>query len=160
MEKLKTFDSSYFIGKNHFEEERSQNYLVFQPMYGYFKLIANTKYISEWKSKGISDERIKPLNTSDNNLISNKITLKFNRSCLKQLKLTYSHGRTVNIYIVYELGASSLLNDDATLKKTLAFCLALLDYLKRQILLRTWVMELDLIENQVFHFHLVDLVKT
>ena len=27
--KLKTFDSSYFIGKNYFEEDGTQNYLVF-----------------------------------------------------------------------------------------------------------------------------------
>ena len=26
---LKTFDSSYFIGKNYFEEDGTQNYLVF-----------------------------------------------------------------------------------------------------------------------------------
>ena len=51
--KLKTFDSSYFRGKSHFEEDGTQNYLVFQPMYSYFKVIANTKYISEWKSKGL-----------------------------------------------------------------------------------------------------------
>ena len=30
MKKLKTFDSSYFIGKSHFEEDGTQNYLVFQ----------------------------------------------------------------------------------------------------------------------------------
>ena len=30
--KLKTFDSSYFIRKSHFEEDGTQNYLVFQPM--------------------------------------------------------------------------------------------------------------------------------
>ena len=30
---LKTFDSGYFRGKNHFEEDGKQNYLVFQPMY-------------------------------------------------------------------------------------------------------------------------------
>ena len=30
MNKLKTFDSSYFIGKSHFEENGVQNYLVFQ----------------------------------------------------------------------------------------------------------------------------------
>ena len=28
--KLKTFDSSYFIGKSHFEEDDTQNCLVFQ----------------------------------------------------------------------------------------------------------------------------------
>ena len=38
--KLKTFDSSYFIGKSYFEEDGNQNYLVFQPMYRYFKMIA------------------------------------------------------------------------------------------------------------------------
>ena len=33
--KLKTFDSSYFRGKNCFEEDGAQNYLVFQAMYKY-----------------------------------------------------------------------------------------------------------------------------
>ena len=35
--KLKTFDLSCFKGKGHFEEDRAQNYLVFKPMYRYFK---------------------------------------------------------------------------------------------------------------------------
>ena len=30
--KLKTFDSSYFIGKSRFEDDGTQNYLVFQPL--------------------------------------------------------------------------------------------------------------------------------
>ena len=34
LKKLKTFDSSYFIGKSHFEEDGTQNYLVFQPCTG------------------------------------------------------------------------------------------------------------------------------
>ena len=33
---------SYFIGKSHFDEDGTQNYLVFQPMYRHFKLITNT----------------------------------------------------------------------------------------------------------------------
>ena len=32
LNKLKTFGSSYFIGKSHFEEDGTQNYLVFQPI--------------------------------------------------------------------------------------------------------------------------------
>ena len=32
LNKLETFDSSYFIGKSHFEEDGVQNYLVFQPI--------------------------------------------------------------------------------------------------------------------------------
>ena len=85
--------------------------------------MSNTKYISEWKSKGLSDENIKPPSTSDNSLsplidyLGNKIRLKFNGGCLKQQnKLTYTHGTIVNIYIVYELGPSGPFNDDPTLK--------------------------------------------
>ena len=43
LKKLKTFDLSYFIGKSHFEEDGTQNYLVFQPLNKYFKIITNTK---------------------------------------------------------------------------------------------------------------------
>ena len=56
LNKLKTFDSSYFIGKSHFEEDGTQNYLVFQPLNKYFKVITNTDYISSWKSKELSAE--------------------------------------------------------------------------------------------------------
>ena len=41
LKKLKTFDSSYFIGKSYFEEDGTQNYLVFQPRYRYFKRITD-----------------------------------------------------------------------------------------------------------------------
>ena len=40
LKKLKAIDSSYFRGKNYFEEEGKQNCLVFQLMYRYFKRIA------------------------------------------------------------------------------------------------------------------------
>ena len=32
LKKLKTFDSSCFIGKSHFEEDGPQSFLVFQPV--------------------------------------------------------------------------------------------------------------------------------
>ena len=60
IKKLQTFDSSYFRGKNYFDEDGVQNYLVFLPIFKYFRLIANTKYIPSWKSKGLSDEAITP----------------------------------------------------------------------------------------------------
>ena len=56
LKKLKRFDSSYFFGKNHFEDG-TQNYLVFQPIQRYFKRIAgvgNGNYIDYWKSKGFT----------------------------------------------------------------------------------------------------------
>ena len=37
---METFDSNYFRGKNYFEEDGTQNYLVFQSMHNYFKRIA------------------------------------------------------------------------------------------------------------------------
>ena len=64
LKKLKTFDPSYFIGKSHFEEDAAQNYLVFQPMNKYIKVVANTDYVSSWKSKGLSAETIKSPTTS------------------------------------------------------------------------------------------------
>ena len=48
LKKLRAFDLSYFIGKSHFEEDGTQNYLVFQPLNKYFKIITNTKYILLW----------------------------------------------------------------------------------------------------------------
>ena len=61
LKKLKTFDSSYFRGKSYLEENVTQNYLVFQPMYRYFKEIAGVisgDYIQSWKSKLLSEENI------------------------------------------------------------------------------------------------------
>ena len=110
LNKLKTFDSSDFIGKSHFEEDGVQNYLVFQPLNKYFKVISNSNSISSWKSKGLSNETIKPPATSDNSLnpkvnyyYGAKARLEFRGSCLKQDKSTFNHGKIVNIYIIYEL---------------------------------------------------------
>ena len=63
LKKLKTFDSNYFIGKSHFEEDGTQDYLVFQPINRFFKvnMINNDAYLLSWKSKGLSVESIKPL---------------------------------------------------------------------------------------------------
>ena len=59
LNKLKTFDSGCLIEKIHFDyEDGTQNYLVFQPLSKYFKLITNTSYVSSWKSKGLSSESI------------------------------------------------------------------------------------------------------
>ena len=111
LKKLKTFDSSYFIGKSHFEDDGVQNYLLFQPLNKYFKVTtnANTKYISSWQFKRLSKETIKPPATPDNSLnpqesyYGTKARLEFRGSCLKQDKSTFNHGKIVNIYIVYKL---------------------------------------------------------
>ena len=117
---------SYFICKSHFEEDGTQSYLVFQPVRRYFKIIANSKLILSWKSKGLSEETITFYSTSDNSLTllidfyGSKVRVKFNKGCLKQPnKLTCDYGRKVNIYIVYELGVSSSNDSDPTTKKCL-----------------------------------------
>ena len=79
-------------------------------MYRYFEKIGDTNQISSWKSKGFPDEIVKLPTTSDNCLApalrfignSSKTRVKFDGRCLKQDKLV-THGKTVNIYIVYEI---------------------------------------------------------
>ena len=65
LNKLKTFDSSYFTGKSHFEEDGIQNYLVFQPMYRSFNT-DSSYHILLWTSKGLSNESIKTPSTLNN----------------------------------------------------------------------------------------------
>ena len=124
LNELKTFDSSYFIGKSHFGEDGTQNYLVFQPMYRYFRLMTNTSNILSWQSKGLSNESITPPNTNISpsiDYVGNKIRIKFNGSCLKQSnKISYTHKKIVNIYIVYEINKK---NNTITSDPTLENCL-------------------------------------
>ena len=68
LNKLKKIDSSYLIGKSHFEDG-TQSYLVFQTKNKYFNLITNTDCFSSWKSRGLSAASIKPPATSDNSII-------------------------------------------------------------------------------------------
>ena len=66
--------------------------------------------ISSWKSKGLSDESIKPPSSSNKMLntsvkyVGAKAKVKFNGECLKQGKSLFNHGKVVNIYIyIYEI---------------------------------------------------------
>ena len=128
-------------------------------------MITNSDYVSSWKSKRLSAETFKPPSISDNSLTplvsyyGTKTRVKFTGSCLKEPKISYTHGTIVNIYTVYELGASSSHNSDPTLK---IVYLEQLRWLKTQILISIdiQVVELELIEDKVFYFQVVDLVKT
>ena len=84
--------------------------------------------------------------------------VKFNGSCLQQPRLSDTHGTIVNIYIAYELSASSPHSDDPMLKNCL---FGAVTFTKNADInnMGTLVMELHLIENQVFHFQVVDLVR-
>ena len=88
-------------------------------------ILGNTGYISEWRSKRLSDEIIKPPTTSDNSLalalsyIGNNTRVKFAGSCLKQDKTIFTHRAIVNIYIVYEISVSDSNNNYPTFENSL-----------------------------------------
>ena len=69
------------------------------------------------------DETNKSPTSSDNtpalSFYGSKARVKFTVSCLKQDKITYTVGKTVHIYIVYELSASASHTNDPTLKNSL-----------------------------------------
>ena len=134
LKKLKTFDSSYFIGKSHFEEDGTQNYLVFQPIQRYFKQIAgvvNGTYIYYWKSEGLSDERINSIKIPNHNITPNvnyygtKTRVEFHGSCLKQDKVRFNHGKVVNIYIVYDISKGINISDYPILENCLFHAVSL-----------------------------------
>ena len=70
----------------------------------------------------MSNESIKPLTTSNKifnpalNFVGTKIRVKFNGDCLKQEKITFNHGKIVNIYIVYEIENSVNISNYPTLE--------------------------------------------
>ena len=122
-------------------------------------------YVLSRKSKGLSAETIKPPTTSDNSLMltinyyyAAEVRVKFAGSCLKQPNILYNHGKIVKIYIVYEFGASGSNNSDPKLKNYL-FGTATLIKMLILTSMGILVMEWDLIEDQVFHFEVADLVK-
>ena len=60
----------------------------------------------------MSDESIKPSTTPNKMLnpslyfVGTKARVKFNGDCLKQEKITFNHGKTVDIYTVYGIEKS------------------------------------------------------
>ena len=70
LKKLKTFDLSYFRGKNHFDEDGNQNYYIFQPISKYLKVAYtnNITYILSWKSRGLNDIKIESIKTNNYSL--------------------------------------------------------------------------------------------
>ena len=126
LKKLKTCD--VFRGKSNFEEDDTQNCLVFQPIYRYFKRIAGVgsgNYIYFWKYKDFSDERINSVTASNYgitpelNHYGTKARVKFSGSCLNQDKATYNYGTIVNIYIVYEKSKNFNISSYPTLENFL-----------------------------------------
>ena len=101
--------ASYFRGKNYFDADGTQNYLVFQVVYKYFEDADASKtiikfYANSWKLKGLSDEKISSVSGFKRPFIEHtnaRIKLKFDEIILIQ-KLSTSLGLIVNYYIVYK----------------------------------------------------------
>ena len=96
--------------------------------YRYFKIIAgvgNGCYIFYWQSKGLSHGKINSIKASNYSVTpfldynGTKTRVEFNGSCLKQDKISYTHEKIVNIYIVYEISKSINISDYPTLENCL-----------------------------------------
>ena len=107
--KLEAFESSYYHEKSHTEDDRTQNYLVFQLMQRYLKKVGSSQHILSWKSKRLSDETINTPYTCDNSFspglsyAGNKVRLKFHGICIKQDEIIFNQETITNIYIFYEM---------------------------------------------------------
>ena len=143
-----------------------------QKVFVFFRLNETKPWPYEfWKTRFTVTQITDSIKTNVNRLkcVENSITprvscygtktrVKFIRSCLKQPKISNTHGTIVNSYTFYELGASGSNNIDPTLKTVDS---VQLHWPKTLILINMdiQIMELDLTEDQVFHFLVVDLVK-
>ena len=97
-------------------------------MYRYFKIVdgvGNGRYIYYWQSKGLSDERSNSIKVSNYGVTpfldyyGTKARVEFSGSFLKEDKVTFNHGKIVNIYIVYEISKSINISDYSTLENCL-----------------------------------------
>ena len=141
LKNLEKFDAAYFRGKSCFDggDDNTQDYLVFQPMYKYFKtsVKGSATYISSWESKGLSNEKISSISKYNYNQAPSlaydnaRIKLKLVEDLLKQDKITYNHGSIVNIYLVYRLSPS--ITSDITLENCLFSAVKLTKNLKINI---------------------------
>ena len=118
-----------------------------------------------WKSKGFYDENITTPTTSHCILnpqlsyLGTKTRVEFKGSCLKQNKITYDHGKIVNIYIVYEIGKNFNMSSYSTLKNCLFGAFSLTKKADIDISINILDVELDLIDIDFFHTLVVELVE-
>ena len=90
-------------------------------MHRYFKTIAGVGNDSKGLSDRLSEERINSIKTFNHSITPNlgfygtQTRVEFNGSCLKIDKVTFNHGKVVNIYIAYEISKSINISDYLTL---------------------------------------------
>ena len=96
-------EKSYFSGKNYFDTDGAQNYLVFKSISSSFsRSVVN---ISSWRSPGIYDDSNTVLSSAANStsvLIrllnhNNRLGVTFRGNLLKMNRNIYNHGKITNI---------------------------------------------------------------
>ena len=118
--------------------------------------------VLSWQSNGLSNESITPPATSSLypklNYYGTKTRVQFIGSCLKQSNLIFTHKKVVNMYVVYELAAFSSHTSDPTIKNCLFGAVTLTKNAEIERYKYSGY-GMGLIEDQAFHFLVVDLVK-
>ena len=115
----------------------------------------------------MSDENVTPPATRDYRLnpqlshYGTKTRVEFDGSCLKQEKVTFNHGKVVNIYIVYEITKIAIVgnyDNHPTLQDELFGAVKLKKYADIDKYGYSGY-GLNLIEDQDFHIEAVKIVK-
>ena len=132
IKKLQLLDASYFIRKRYFDRSMSQTYLIFQPTLSIFKvLLVLLKKFQDGNLESCRKKRVESITTSVTldksftskltNIHNSKVTVKFERNYLKQVKVSFSQSRICRkFFIVYGLDIRSRdLHTNFTLKDTL-----------------------------------------
>ena len=96
------FNQKNFFRTN-FECKLLQKYFCLEFLTNDLQKVANSNHISAWKSKGLSDESIKPPAASNNSLAPVLNYIKSKVSCLKQDKLTFTYIKVINICIIHKI---------------------------------------------------------
>ena len=126
MKNLQTFDSSLLISRNYFNNDGAQLFLILQRICKTIRIFCGlSDTISEWKSKGLSNEKTELPFTAiklSPKLVwinSSRIRLRFTGS-LRQESATFTQNNVANLFIVYELDRWS---QDLNVKFILRDCL-------------------------------------
>ena len=123
LKKLKTFDSSLFIGQSYFNDDGSQLYLKFQSIYKTITTFSVLKnIISKFESKGLLNKKFRPLYTRKKIIYpklqwnKSRLRLRFEGSCLKQEDTTPITPNNVILETEYSINFS---------RSKIKFCLSL-----------------------------------
>ena len=100
IKKIQTTHLSYFVDKSYFDDDGLKNYLASQQ---HFTTATNSNRILVWKSKGLSEESIKPSATSNNGsapklifLYNAEIVVKLEERFLMQNITSFRHRNVTN----------------------------------------------------------------